>query len=68
MKHVFIKETMVREGKKIEGYTTLTGALKSEGLYHMYTVIRRVIIKVNMFQHGNIIFKRISLNHQKHSK
>jgi ribosome-associated protein YbcJ (S4-like RNA binding protein) len=66
--HLFLKEKLRPEGKEFEGYTTLTGLLKSEGLFHIYGSIRYVILQQNIFQHGNIIIRRIPLTHQKHEK
>jgi len=66
--HLFLKETIKPEGRVFEGYTTLTGVLKSTGLYHIYLTIRYVIIQKGIFQHENIIIRRINLTHQRHDK
>ena len=63
--HTFLK---VKLGEEDEAYTTLTGALKSESLIHLYSTARYVILKNDHFRFGEITIKKIKLTHQKHKK
>lgn len=66
--HVFIKETLRDGGKEMEAYSTLTGVLKSESIYHMARTIRYFMNKQNIFQIGNLIIRKVKLNSGKHEK
>jgi hypothetical protein len=66
--HTFIKETITNNGRDFKSYTTLTGILKSENLFHLYATIRCVILKSGIFKYQNIIIRRVPLFHQKHRK
>jgi len=68
MNHTFIKQVNKPEATEYSCFTTLTGLLKSEGLLHLYQTIRYYVIRNNIFQHGNIIIRKVTLTHDKHRK
>jgi hypothetical protein len=63
--HTFLK---IKADKEPEAYTTLTGALASESLLHLYATAGRVIHKEGCFKYVSLTIKRIKLNHQTHKK
>lgn len=66
--HIYLKEVLTPGARVSEAYTTLTGALKSEGLFHIYLPIRYVMVRKGTIQIDNVTITKIVLNHQKHSK
>ena len=68
LKTVFIKEVITPTGKQVTAYSTLTGALKSETLYHMYASARYIIKGTNRFQYEAITISKVSLISQKYGK
>ena len=64
---VYVKEVLTAEGFTVTAYSTLTGALKSETLYHMYPSARYVIKSAGRFQYGSITISKVPLITQKYA-
>ena len=68
---VYVKEVLTAEGSTMTAYSTLTGALKSETLYHMYPSARYVIKSAGksagQFQYGGITISKVPLITQKYA-
>lgn len=67
---IILKEKMVDGARSIEAFTSLTGALDSEGLNtdSLYSIARYYISDFRPFAYGNITFRKLKLNHYRHGK
>ena len=60
---IFIKEVINQEVSTFTCYNTLTGLLKSEGLMYLYAVIRYMMFVGNIYEHENIIIRKVNRYH-----
>ena len=60
---IYIKEVTEQEGSQFTCYNTLTGLLRSEGLMYLYEVIRYMMFVGNIYEHENIIIRKVNRYH-----
>ena len=67
MNDVILKERLFHSGYRFETFSTLTGALISEGLSdeRIYNAARYRLSKKKPFVYGNVVFHKVKFNHQK---